>query len=140
MTLRVLSLISFLTILTGCIPHTIFQAKEGSESAARSHFSSEMQKWMAGQDNDAATMSSRINSTLPPISFNVRSVVPDKPDPLAFAPGQTLPENWRLWPAYRFNVAIEFKSQAGTPLEKISTYTLTWNDNEKRWYLTERTL
>jgi len=42
------------------------------------------------------------------------------------------------WPAFRFNVYIEWKSEAGTPLKDVTTYTATWNPHEKEWYIRER--
>lgn len=110
----------------------------GTEASARKHFGNEFTKWMSGQENEVSTMKSRIDNLLNPIGFDVRSVVQDKPDPLAFDNSHGLPESWKTWPAWRFNVAIEWKSRAGTPIEKVTTYTLTWNKPEQKWYVTER--
>ena len=112
-------------------------SQEGSEAAARSYFDSEFKKWMAGATNTVSTMQSRINSHQEPISFDVRSVVDGEPDFLACQDTSKLPKDWKTWPAFRLNVAIEWKSQAGSPLTKITTYTLTWNTSEKRWYVNE---
>lgn len=112
--------------------------EEGSEEAARAHLAAEFDQWIAGQDSEAETMSFRSRGLLAPLAYEFRSVVADKPDPLASDRKDDLPEDWRSWPAYRFSVYIEWKSQAGTPLEKATTYTLTWNANEKKWYVKER--
>lgn len=114
-------------------------AWEGSEAAARAYLAAEFDKWIAGQDSEAETMSSRIQGFLSPLAYEFRSVAPDKPDFLANDKTEDLPDDWRSWPAYRFSVYIEWKSQAGTPLEKATTYTLTWNTSEK-WYVNERFL
>ena len=115
-------------------------AREGSEEAARAYLAAEFDKWIAGQKNEAETMSSRMQGLLAPLAYEFRSVVPDKPDFLANDKTEDLPDDWRSWPAYRFSVYIEWKSQAGTPLEKATTYTLTWNAAEKKWYVNERFL
>ncbi len=119
--------------LSGCTANTA-----GSEAAARNHFDSEFKKWMAGQANTVSTMSSRTRGLSEPISYEIRSMMSDKPDLLAFKDPEKFPKDWESWPAYKANVAIEWKSQAGTPLTKITTYTLTWNTTEKLWYVTER--
>lgn len=119
--------------LSGCTANSA-----GSETAARNHFDSEFKKWMAGQENSVSTMMSRVRGVKEPISCDVRSVVEDGPDFLACADASKLPKDWETWPAYRFNVAIEWKSQAGSPMTNIATYTLTWNPTEKRWYVRER--
>ena len=93
---------------------------------------------MAGQENTVATMMSDIHGTLPPISYDIRSVVPDKPDFLAYDKAGELPKDWKSWPAYKVNAAIEWKSKGGAPVTDITTYTLTWNTSEQRWYVTEQ--
>jgi hypothetical protein len=123
----------FLIGLCGCSGNA-----PGTEDAARKHFDSEFKKWMAGQESSATTMMAKVKGTLAPISYDVRSVLPDEPDFLANDPSHELPKDWRSWPAFRFNIAIEWKSQAGTPLTDITTYTLTWNASEQRWYVNER--
>lgn len=110
----------------------------GSQAAAQSYFDSECQKWIAGQESKVTTMDSRIKSLQAPISYDIRSITTDEPDPLAFDRSSELPENWKDWPAYKLNVAIEWKSEAGTPLEKVTTYRLTWNSHEQKWYVAER--
>ena len=114
----------------------------GTEALAREHFDAEFKKWMAGQENEVATMKSRLETLLAPISYDVRSVVPDKPDMVAVAADYSKngspTEVSGEWTAWRFNVAIEWKSKAGTPVEKVATYTLTWNPREQKWYVTER--
>lgn len=110
---------------------------EGSESAARSHLESELNKWIGGSESQASTQEGRLAGASP-ISYMIKSVVADKPDFLALSDGDDLPDDWRTYPAFRANVGIEFKSQAGTPLEKVATYTITWNKPKKTWHITER--
>ena len=113
-------------------------SQEGSETAARNYFDSEIKKWMTGESNTVSTMQSRIQSLEEPISYDIRSVVDGDPDFLACQDAAKLPKDWETWPAYKLNVAIEWKSQAGSPLTKITSYTLTWNTSEKRWYVMEQ--
>lgn len=120
-------------LLCGCMA-----SQEGSETAARNYFDSEIKKWMAGESNTVSTMQSRIQSLEEPISYDIRSVVDGDPDFLACQDTSKLPKDWKTWPAYKLNVAIEWKSQAGSPLTKITSYTLTWNTSEKRWYVMEQ--
>ena len=110
----------------------------GTEIAARKHFDAEFKKWMAGEKNEVSTLKSRGNRLKEPISYDIRSVVKGDPDVLAYKDNAQFPDDWKTWPAYKLNVAIEWKSQAGTPLTDIATYTMTWNTAEKRWYVTER--
>ena len=119
-------------LLCGCMAN-----QEGTEAAARTYFDVEFRKWMAGTTNTVSTMQSRIGMHQEPISYDIRSVVDGDPDFLAFQDAAKLPKDWKTWPAYKFNVAIEWKSKAGGPLTDVTTYTLTWNASEKRWYVTE---
>lgn len=112
----------------------------GTEAEARKFYDAEFKKWIAGQENLVATMESKIANKADPVSYTVRSVVPDEPDFQAQDRAKEKPKDWRACPVYRFNVAIEWNSKAGTPLTKITTYTLTWNPEEKKWYITERFL
>lgn len=120
-----------LAVLAGC-----GQNPPGSESDARKHFSAEMMKWMAGQENQVKTLSSM--GKVPPVRYDIRSVLPDEPDVFAHAEGKDISPNYKTFPAYHFNVAIEQKSEKGTPLETLVTYTVTFNTDEQRWYARER--
>ena len=122
-----------LSLICGCGTGPV-----GSQAAAQAYFDSEFQKWIAGQESEVTTMDSRIKSLQAPISYDIRSITTDEPDPLAFDRSSKLPENWREWPAYKFNVATEWKSEAGSPMEKVTTYRLTWNSHEQKWYVAER--
>jgi hypothetical protein len=118
------------------------QQPAGTEASARKHFDAEFHKWIAGQETEVSTMKSRIGNLKNPISYDIRSVVPDKPDLLAIAEdynknGEPKGDEGE-WTAWKFNVAIEWESQAGTPIEKVTTYTLTWNPRQKKWFVTER--
>lgn len=124
--------------VAGCVAY--HGQQEGSEEAATAYLAAEFTKWVAGRENEAETDESRMSGLLAPLGYEIRSVVPDKPDCLAFDAGRDLPEDWKSWPAYRFNVYIEWKSEADTVIQKATTYTLTWNAGEKKWYITERFL
>jgi hypothetical protein len=118
------------------------QQQAGSEASAREFFDSEFRKWMAGQETAVSTMESRIRNLKNPISYDIRSVVPDKPDVLVIAQDSREPGTFKgdekEWVAWKFNVLIEWESQAGTPIKKVTTYTLTWNPRQKKWFVTER--
>jgi len=116
--------------MLGCSSNTV-----GTEAAARKFFEAEFTKWMAGESSTVATR--RSTGLSPPISFDIRSIVRGKPDFFACQDTTKIPRDWHDWPAFKFNVAIEWTSEAETPLTKVTAYTLTWNTNEKRWYATD---
>lgn len=118
--------------MLGCSANTV-----GTETAARKYFDAEITKWMAGETSTVATKRSQRMMFAPPISYDIRSIVPGEPDVLACHDTANLPKDWKTWPAFKLNVAIEWKSEEGTPLTKVTSYTLTWNTDEKRWYVTE---
>lgn len=121
-----------LSLIPGC-----GSGPDGSQAAAQSHFDSEFQKWISGKQSEVTTMNYHAGLQ-PPIGYDIRSITSDDPDPLAYDRSNELPENWREWPAYKFNVAIEWKSEAGSPMENVTTYRLTWNSHETKWYVNER--
>lgn len=116
----------------GCSANTV-----GTETAARKYFDAEFTKWMAGDTSTVATKRSQRMMLAAPISYDLRSIVPGEPDILACQDPANIPKDWKTWPAFKLNVAIEWKSEEGTPLTKVTSYTLTWNTDEKRWYVTE---
>jgi len=122
--------------LVGC--SKLSGSQGGSEQAARAYMAAEFNKWIAGQKSEAETMKARLETRFPPLAYEVRTVVPDEPDFLVSDKKQGVSGDWRSWPAFRFNVYIEWKSEAGTPLKDVTTYTLTWNPHEKKWYISER--
>lgn len=121
-----------LSLISGC-----GSGPAGSQEAAESHFDNEFQKWIAGKDSEVGTMAYH-SGLQSPIGFDIRSITSDDPDPLAYDRSYDLPKNWREWPAYKFNVATEWKSEAGSPMVKVTTYRLTWNSHEQKWYVNER--
>lgn len=121
-------------VLVGC--GKLGGTQEGSEQAARAFFTTEFNKWMGGQKSEVKTFKAGLETRLPPVGFEIRSVVPDKPDVLAWS-NADLPGDQKGWPAYRFNVYIEWKSEAGSPLKEVATYNLTWNVPEKKWFVHE---
>lgn len=110
-------------------------ADPSSEQAARRYFNAEFQKWIAGEKTDLKTIGTSGNS--PPISYDIRSVVPTEPSWMAYSDGQ-MPIETKGWVGYQFNVVTEWESQAERPIEKVIKYRLTWNADEKRWYAEER--
>src|SRR5690242_5111774 len=87
-----------LAVLAGC-----GQNQPGSETDARKHFAAEMTKWMASQESQVKTLSSI--GEVPPVRYDIRSVLPDEPDLFAHAEGKDISANYKTFPAYRFNVA-----------------------------------
>lgn len=93
-------------------------SREGSEAAARDYFYDEFHKWVSGQESDLETLESKLGTYKDPLSFDIRSVVPDTPDVLVIAEnysknGATSADE--KWAAWRFNAVIEWKSVAGAP-------------------------
>lgn len=117
----------------GCSANTV-----GTEAAARKYFDSEFKKWIAGATSTVATKHSQRMMLAAPISYDLRSIVPGEPDFLASQDTSKLPDDWTTWPAYKVNVAIEWKSEQGSPMTDVTRYLLTWNAAEKRWYVTEQ--
>lgn len=125
--------VTILTVVLGC--SNLASEQAGSEMAALKYFDQEFGKWVARQDNDVTTIGGLGHA--PPVSYEVESIVPGRPFALAFEGGKELPDDFDSWPAYRLNVLIRWKSTAETPLDKVTTYSLTWNPHEKRWYAEE---
>lgn len=92
---------------------------------------------MSGTASEVTTMDYRFGLK-PPINYDIRSIADDTPDPLATDGSYELPDNWRDWPAYKLNVVVEWESQAGSPMENVTTYRMTWNLHERKWYVNER--
>uniref|UniRef100_A0A7C2K1W9 DUF4019 domain-containing protein n=1 Tax=Schlesneria paludicola TaxID=360056 RepID=A0A7C2K1W9_9PLAN len=138
--MKLFSLMTLLVIgLCGC---SAGSSRDGTEAAARMFFDAEFQKWITGQETQVSTMKSRIGNLKNPISYDIRSVVPDQPNMLAIAEdynqhGESDDSDGE-WAAWKFNVAIEWESQAGTPVEKLTTYTLTWNPRTRKWHVNEQ--
>lgn|GEM_PF-1907032 len=121
-----------MTLMVGCSTNPV-----GTEAAARSFFDAEFQKWIASESSAVATKQSQRLLFAPPISYDLRSIVRGEPDFLACQDTANLPKDWKTWPAFRLNVAIEWKFEDGSPMTKVTTYLLTWNSVEKQWYVTE---
>jgi len=131
-----LSAVLLVVSLVGCSHDSA-----GTEASARKHFNAEFQKWMAGEKTEVATLRSVGTNLRPPIGYDVRSVVPRKPDTLDLlddGPQGGSPGDAKEWSSWKFNVAIEWESQAGTPFENVATYTLTWNPRRNKWIVLER--
>lgn len=121
-----------MVLIVGCSTNSV-----GTESAARKYFDVEFQKWIAGETTAVVTKRSQRLLLAPPISYDIRSIVRGEPDFLACQDTAKLPADWKTWPAFKLNVAVEWKSEEGSPMTNVTTYLLTWNSAEKRWYVTE---
>jgi len=106
----------------------------GSESAARAHLEQEIKQWMARESSEASEAVIGAEYMSPPISYEIKSIVTDSPNSSACSEGNTIPKNYQEFPAYKLNTVITFESQAGTPLEKVHLFNLTWNPHEQRWF------
>ena len=82
--------------LAGC--SNLLGDREGSEQAARAHFAAEFTKWMAGQESEAETVDAGLKSALPPLAYEIRSVVTDEPYSLAFRTCRTYRTTGNLGP------------------------------------------
>lgn len=111
-------------------------SKEGSEEAARAFVKSEFDKWMGDQECQVRKQQVELFDYLPPVAYEIKSMIPDKPDPLAFKNG--IPDGYTECPAYRVNVDIEFKSRTGGSVHKVATYNVTWNKQDKVWGISGR--
>ncbi len=121
-----------MTLTVGCSTNSV-----GTEAAARSFFQTEFQKWIAGDSSAVATKRSQRLLHAPPISYDIRSVARSEPDFLACQDTANLSADWKTWPAFKLNVAIEWKAEDGSPMTNVTKYWLTWNAAEQRWYATE---
>lgn len=121
-----------MTLMVGCSTNSV-----GTEAAARSFFQAEFQKWIAGESNAVATKRSQRQLLAPPISYDIRSVAQSEPDFLASRNMKEIPTDWQTWPAFKLNVAIEWKSEDGSPMTNVTSYWLTWNAAEQRWHVSE---
>lgn len=121
-----------MAVMVGCSTNPV-----GTEAAARSFFQAEFQKWIAGESSAVATKQSQRLLLAPPISYDIRSIVRGEPDFFACQDTEKLPADWQTWPAFKLNVAIEWKSEDGSPMTKVTRYILTWNSAEQRWYASE---
>lgn len=126
----------YLSLIPGCGTDP-GSSQAGSQAAAQTHFDTEFQKWIAGKESEVTTFKYDLG-LLPPIAYDIRSITIDDPDPLAFDDSNQFSSDWKKWPAYKFNVVIEWKSEAGSPVENVTTYRLTWNIHEQKWYVNER--
>jgi hypothetical protein len=120
-------------LMFGCSAKT-----EGTESAARKYYDAEFKKWVGEETSAVATKRSQRMLLAPPISYDIRSIVRGEPDFLACQDVAKLPPDWKNWPAFKLNVALEWKAEDGSPMTDVTRYLLTWNANEKRWYVTEQ--
>lgn len=121
-----------MALMAGCSTNSV-----GTEAAARSFFHTEFQKWIAGESSAVATKQSQRLLFAPPISYDIRSVAKSEPDFLASRNMKEIPADWQTWPAFKLNVAIEWKSEDGSPMTKVTRYILTWNSAEQQWYASE---
>lgn len=121
-----------MALTAGCSTNSV-----GTEAAARSFFQAEFQKWIAGESSAVATKRSQRQLLAPAISYDIRSVARSEPDLFACKNMKDIPTDWQTWPAFKLNVAIEWKSEDGAPMTKVTTYILTWNSAEQRWYASE---
>lgn len=112
-------------------------SQSGTEVSARKHFIDEMQKWMAGRESEAKRASLEFSPLKPPIGYEISSIVPGTPNPFAKSPDIPNQENEETFPAFVVNVVLNWSSEAGTPMQTVTPFNLTWNSNEAKWYVTK---
>jgi hypothetical protein len=123
-----------LTIAVGLAGCKYFSS-EGSQAAAEAHLQQEMSLWMAGQESATSRADFSNAGLKPPIGYNVTSIVPVQADLFAQTVEKPLPPDWKTWPAYQFNIVLQWASEAGTPLTTVVRYNLTWNPIEQKWFV-----
>jgi len=112
-------------------------ASEGGPEGARAHLTSELDKWVGGLPNAADTMEGRVNGAHP-TSYAVESLVRGESPALASQEEPDTPsDEFKTYPSYRANVALTFKSMAGTPTSRMVAYSVTWSTKRKTWYVLE---
>jgi hypothetical protein len=112
-------------------------ASEGGPENARAHLTSELDKWVGGSPTTADTMEGRLHGTRP-ASYAIESLVRGEPHLLASLKEEDTPnDEFKAYPTYRANVTLTFKSMAGTPTNRIATYSVTWSEKRKKWYVLE---
>lgn len=127
------SCLLILTILQGC-----GGLSGPTEQSAKAKIKGELDNWVAGTDSQASTFESRYKLHDFPISYSIRTIVPAEPklpvEVMADYP-EAIGDDV---PAFRVIVDVDFKSQAGTPLTKVTEYNLTWVNQMKDWTIKEK--
>jgi hypothetical protein len=131
------TIISVLILLTMAVVGYIGGSSDGSQQVVQTHFEKEVAKWMAGQTSKAKSASSDFIGKAPPIDYDIRSIVPAEPDPFAMSHDGPRQDNYASFPAFVFNTVLQWSSEAGTPMETVTKFNMTWNTNEKKWYIRE---
>lgn len=138
--LKLATMIALVVATNGCnMAETMNSTNTANEVSLRNFVDAEFTAWMADQESMVQTFDSKIGLKAPPIRYDIRSIVDSSPDPRVFPVEKKWPDGWESWTFYRVNVVVEWKSQAGTPLETVVTYNATWSPTEKRWYIGEDT-
>ncbi len=109
---------------------------EASKEVAQALVELELAKWMSGQESEIVSSHS-LRRNEPPISYEIRSMVPAEPDVFAQTVEKELPSDWKSWPAFQANAVLHWNSQAGTPMQTVERFKLTWNPYEKKWFGTK---
>ncbi len=123
-----------LTIVVGLAGCKYFSS-EGSQAAAEAHLQQEMSLWMPGQESATSQADYSSAGLKPPIGYDVTSIVPVQADLFAQTVEKPLPPDWKTWPAYQFNIVLQWASEAGTPLTTVARFNLTWNPAEQKWFV-----
>lgn len=108
-----------------------------SEAAARKWLTAELDKWVAGGQSKANTFSYRIKMTLPPLSYQIRTMAPIEVSPPIDVLSKHEDIKGKL-PGFRVIVDLDFRSQANTEIKEVGEYQLVWVAPEHDWYLDEK--
>lgn len=110
---------------------------EGGPEDARAHLTSEFDKWVGGLPNAVGTLEAGARG-VQPTSYAIESLVRGERHILATLKEPDTPsDEFKTYPSYRANVALTFKSVAGTPTSRIASYGVTWSEKHKVWYVIE---
>jgi hypothetical protein len=133
-TIRLASALYFLAMLiaVGCDA----VKPEGTKEIAQAIIEQELAKWMSGQKSELVSSHS-LRRNEPPISYEIRSMVPAAPDVFAQTVQKDMPRDWKTWPAFQANAVLHWNSKAGTPMQTVERFKLTWNPYEKKWFGTK---
>jgi len=127
--------IILLVLSTGCTN----QPSGPNKDTAQKALEAELDKWMTGQESKAKTFTWRLKGYEPPLSYNIRSVMPCKPK-IALH-DETLHEVFAKHsddrPAFKVVVDLDFRSQGNTAISEVGEYTVTWVKEWNEWSIDE---
>lgn len=134
-----ISAVVFLMVSTGCT-----DLPSGPDKAtAQKALEAELDKWMRGQESKAKTFTWSLKRYEPPLSYQIRSVIPCKPRISSADWGKLSKEPLKSSiddrPAFKIVVNLDFRSKANTSISEVGEYTIVWVDEWNEWSIDEIT-